>query len=163
MKHLVTSSALALALAALLASCGGRSTGPASVGNAAAATGDVPVTAGIHACQFVVDGEAYGPHRCDVVPGPLTQLDKRSGWEFTGTLAGVGGAIRLTGETGCSYEPDGCRQAFSVDLRHDGATWRGPVVTDAVDPAWFLKGSSFELTDEAGYGGTPYGGATYGD
>ena len=155
MDHRVT----ALVLSGLLTSCAGKAPAPATVGNAGGA-GAVPVAAGAHACQFVVDGTPYGPHRCDVSDGAL---DKVSGMEtFNGVLTATGAGLTLEGTMLCGPMATACGQAFSVALTKEGPTWRGPVVASGGQGDWFLAGSTFELTDDAGYGGAMYGGESYG-
>ncbi len=152
------------ALLALAVACGGKAApGTGTVGNtadpAAAATAVVP--AGIHACQFIVNGETYGPHRCDVAAGSPATIDKRSGMEpFTGTLAASADGVMLTATIGCGDMTMTCDVPFSAALVHDGDTWRGPVVpAQGGGGEWFLDGATFELTDAPGYGGATYGDA----
>ncbi|MEZ4401435.1 MAG: hypothetical protein R3B06_15525 [Kofleriaceae bacterium] len=154
--HATTSIVSALAIAGLVTSCGGAAKPTSIVGNTGAA-GMMPA-AGMHGCQFVADGVAYGPHRCDVAPG---RLDKLSGMEtFAGTLTPAGDGVQLSATLDCGPMATACGQTFTVALRREGDTWRGPVT--ASDSGWFLAGSTFEITDAAGYGGAGYGGAGYG-
>ncbi len=144
-------------LIAGLASCGkpAPATGPSNTTGAGAGLAD-----GIHACQFIVGGDAYGPHRCDVNGG---SLDKRSGLEhFTGTLRPGAEGPRLEATMACGDLSSECGRTFTVDLRRDGGVWRGPVVAAPGPESWLLDGSAFEIDDAAGYGGDSYGGDSYG-
>ncbi|HVV84191.1 MAG TPA: hypothetical protein VHE35_14060 [Kofleriaceae bacterium] len=162
MKHTVTFTSL---LVVALAACGGKSK-PAVANGGGGGAGVLAV--GTHACHFVVNGEAYGEHRCDVVAGAPIQLQKLSGMEtFNGTLTASGGNLQLAGEMGCGDMVAKCQQAFTVDLKRDGAGWSGTVTpkggADASAGAgagdWWLSGATFEVDDAAGYGGEPYGSA----
>ncbi len=146
-------------LLAGLASCtkpAATTTGPSNT----PAAGGTAITEGIHGCQFIVGGDAYGPHRCDVT---ATTIEKRSGMEpFTGTLTPGADGPRLDATMGCGDMSTSCDRTFSVELRRDGAVWRGPVVAGPGPESWLLDGSSFEIDDAAGYGGDGYGGDGYG-
>jgi len=159
-SSLVTSlAALAsVGLVALLAACGGKAAPAGTVGNASTAASVVP--AGVHACQFIVDGQAYGPHRCDVTPGATLKLDKVSGMEqFSATLAESPDGLTLTGEIACTDMTTGCHQAFTAVLKKEADAWRGAVTAVGGAADWWLAGATFELTDAAGYGGATYGDA----
>lgn len=155
MKRSFIASALVLASAA----CGGTSTGATGPGARS------PIPIGIHGCHFVVGGETYGQHRCDVVAGDAVQLDKRSGMEtFTGTLEVVGDVLRLSADLACGAVAEQCGQSFSVDLKKEGKAWKGQVVPAAAVETegasageWWLAGSTFEIDAAAGYGGETYG------
>lgn len=145
-------------LAAALAGCTAKSSTPTAPNNTSGAAS--PIADGIHGCQFLVGGDAYGPHRCDVAGA---SLDKRSGMEmFTGTLTPGADGPRLDATMGCGDMSTECGRTFSVELRRDGGTWRGAVVAAPGPESWLLDGSSFEIDDAAGYGGDGYGGDAYG-
>lgn len=116
---------------------------------------------GIHGCQFIVGGDAYGPHRCDVGSGGL---DKRSGLElFSGKLTPSGDGLRLDGTMACGDLSTSCDRTFTVELRRDGGVWRGPVVPAPGPESWLLDGGTlFEIDAADGYGGDGYGGDGYG-
>lgn len=146
-------------LLAGLASCS-KSTPATAPSNSTGA--GATIADGIHGCQFIVGGDAYGPHRCDVGSGGL---EKRSGMElFSGTLTpGVDGPRLDATMSSCGDQSVACERAFSVELRRDGAVWRGPVVAAPGPESWLLDGGTlFELDDAAGYGGDSYGGESYG-
>ena len=124
--------------------------------------GGATIADGIHGCQFIVGGDAYGPHRCDVGGG---SLEKRSGMElFSGTLTPGADGPRLDARmSSCGDQSVPCERSFSVELRRDGAVWRGPVVPAPGPESWLLDGGTlFEIDDAAGYGGDGYGGDGYG-
>lgn len=150
MKLALTSSLL------LLAACGGKTTPPTGT----ASEGGPSIPAGIHGCAFILDGVTYGPHRCDVAAGTL---DKLSGMElFAGTLAETPDGVLLTGKGACTEMATACDQTFTVTMKKDGASWRGPVQAPE-GSTWWLAGATFEVNHAAGYGGDGYGGAAYGD
>lgn len=140
-----------------LAACGGKSKPPAGGGTEPPAAAAIPD--GIHGCQFVVDGNPFGPHRCDIAGATL---DKRSGMElFSGTLAATADGVVLTATATCTDTTEGCNEPFTVTMKKDGGTWRGPVAAQE-GSTWWLANATFEIDDAAGYGGEGYGGATYG-
>ena len=144
-------------LLAGLASCAkpAPATGPSNTGGGTATIAD-----GIHGCQFIVGGDAYGPHRCDVTGGAIA---KRSGMEhFSGTLSAGDEGPRLEATMACGDLSSACDRTFTVELRRDGGVWRGPIVAAPGPESWLLDGSSFEIDDAAGYGGAGYGGDGYG-
>jgi hypothetical protein len=147
MKHL----AISLGLGALFISCGGKANPASSGGATAPAPSAASIPDGIHGCTFTdTDGYTYGPHRCDVAEGTIEKL---SGMElFTGTLTPSGDGVLLEG---LGAAP------FTIELKREGAGWRGPVVLGK-GGEWWLAGATFEITHDAGYGGDTYGGATYG-
>jgi hypothetical protein len=146
-------SITALVLAAAASSCGGPS-------GSSTPKSSTPIPVGIHGCHFVVDGTAYGQHRCDVVVGDALHLDKLSGMEvFAGTLEAIDGVLRLSADMACAAGVEECMQPFTADLKRDGGTWKGQVTSTGGDPAWWLNNSTFELEDAAGYGGATYGAA----
>ena len=151
MKHPVL---VCCALAAL-ASCGGKSNAPtAQVGGAAAG----PVAAGIHACHFVIDGEPYGQHRCDVSAGDSLRLQKASGMEtFDGTLTPMDGGLHLTAKTQCAEDVVPCEHAFEAHLKQDGGAWKGEVQRTGGPENWWIAGATFVLDDSTAYGGQHYG------
>ncbi len=161
MNRTVTVAAIVpLLLSSLAISCGGKA--PPAAGGPVANTGGETdtVPAGIHACQFVLEGNAYGPHRCDVAAGTPIKIDKVSGMEpFSGTITKAAAGLELTAAIGCGDMSVACHQAFTVVLIKDGDTWRGPVVASGGEPGWWLAGATFELVDSAGYGGATYGDA----
>jgi hypothetical protein len=155
MNHvlLIASSSL------LLVACGGKSPPPAGGGGSTEAPAAAAIPAGIHGCQFVVEGYAYGPHRCDIAG---SQFDKLSGMElFSGTLAETADGVVLTAKATCSDMATACDETFTVTMKKEGASWRGPVAAQE-GSTWWLAGATFEVDHPAGYGGEGYGGAMYG-
>jgi hypothetical protein len=148
---------------AVAAACGGKSTSPTGVGNTGG--GGEPAAAtmpsvGIHACWFTESGQPYGEHRCDVTAGEPMHLDKVSGMEtFEGTLASGADGVVLTGTIGCGEMATACKQTFTVNLTRTDDVWSGQV---RPVEEWWLKGATFSITHQAGYGGDSYGGDTYG-
>jgi hypothetical protein len=124
-KHLFTSSLLAGACALASSGCGGKapaSSGPGGGGGGGGGGDAALVSPGIHGCQFVVDGYAYGPHRCDVAGGTL---DKASGMEtFRATLTPTADGLRVDGTMLCGAMATACDRTFTAVLRDDGGTWR---------------------------------------
>lgn len=159
MKHTVTFASLfSIAVVGALAGCGGKS--KAAVGNAAGGAGAALLPVGIHACHFIVGGEPYGEHRCDVTAGDPVRLDKVSGMEaFGGTLAPMGTGLHLTAGMGCGPMVTVCDQQFSVMLEKTDGGWSGAVVPKDTTAPWWLAGSTFVIDDATGYGGATYGDA----
>jgi hypothetical protein len=152
MNHFVRSLCLGL----LVASCGGKAAPAGGSTTAAPAASALP--AGIHGCAFTVDGETYGPHRCDIAEG---RIDKLSGMElFTGTFTESADTLTVTAKGTCSDMGTNCDGPFTLTLTHAGSSWTGPV--SGAKPDWWLASATFSVTDAADYGGDTYGGAGYG-
>jgi hypothetical protein len=158
MKQFVSACTLTAALLAL-AACGGQST--ATVGNSGGGgTAKVGIPGGIHGCRFVIGGDEYAEHRCDVDGAALHKL---SGMEtFKGTLTPMAAGLHLSAEMDCGAMVDKCNQQFDAHLVNQGGTWRGEVKPRGGEGGWWLAGATFELDDSTAYGGANYGGASYG-
>jgi hypothetical protein len=160
----IARSSVPLALSLLLA-CGGKAAprgepvGNTVVAGSAAAAEPSPVPVGIHGCQFIVDNQPYGPHRCDVGGAGGSTLEKVSGMEtFTATLSEKQDELVVTGTMGCGDMVTACHQTFTATLHKENGAWKGPVVSEEGKPDWWLNGATFELDDDTGYGGARYGG-----
>lgn len=150
MTFIVRTSALALVLAAA-ASCGGKSSTPTA--NVGAAAG--PVASGIHGCHFIIDGDPYGEHRCDV---DGLRLQKTSGMEtFDGMLTPKDGGLHLTAKVQCAEDIVPCEHAFEAHLTQEGGAWKGQVQRTGGPENWWVAGATFVMDDSTAYGGQHYG------
>lgn len=139
----------------LAAACGGSKHPSNTVGNTGG-TGTPGLADGGYACEFLLDGNAMGPHHCTVTGG---KLDKTTGFEpFSGTLSGDSTTVHVDAQIGCHELSVKCHQPFSLTLTHgEGGIWRGAVENkDGSD--WWLNKAQFEIGPEGSLGGETYGG-----
>jgi len=152
-----------LIITAALASCGGKSKGTSAVGNSAgggAAASPIPL--GIHGCHFIIDGDAYGQHRCDVTDeGGTLRVEKKSGMEtFSATATPMANGVHLKGDFDCGVLGPDCNHGFEAHLTNQGGSWQGtvePTGEGQTADNWWIASSTFVLDDAAGYGGATYG------
>lgn len=155
----LATASVSIVASALLA-CGGKSTPAVGNSSSTGGGGDAMIPVGIHACHFVINGDSYGTHRCDVVDGAPLVLEKLSGMEtFTATIASTHYGARLDGAMSCGEMVDKCAQTFSAELRKQGSAWVGEIVPQGHDGPWWLAGATLHVDDAAGYGGATYGDA----
>lgn len=133
----------------LLGACGGKA---ASSGGGSGPAAKAPIADGNHMCRFIIDGQPWNEHRCEVAGGSLRKL---SGWEqFDATFTVKDGALAVSGQGGSDADRS---TEFQMTLTHDGTSWKG-TVTPAGESEWWPANSTFEIVDDAGYGGAEYGG-----
>ena len=134
-----------------LGACGGKSA-PATSGPAATAA----IAEGNHMCRFIIEGQPWNEHRCQVTGGSLNKL---SGWEqFDASFAVKGDQLEVQGNGGSDADRS---TPFSMTLTRDGGSWKGTVVP-AGPTEWWPANAVFEIVDATGYGGNAYGGDSYG-
>lgn len=147
----MTRALLSTAILVTVAACGGKST-PAQ----ATPTATVALVDGNHMCRFIIDGQPWNEHRCEVADGSLRKL---SGWEqFDASLTAQGDALVVDGKGGSDADRS---TPFRMTLTRDGGSWKGTVVPDGPTD-WWPANAVFEIIDAAGYGGDAYGGDAYG-
>jgi hypothetical protein len=132
----------------LLGACGGK---PASTGTGPAAAA-AAIPEGNHMCRFIIGGQPWNEHRCQVTGGSLNKL---SGWEqFDASFAVRGDTLEVQGNGGSDADRG---TPFTMTLTRDGGSWKGTLVP-AGATEWWPANSTFEIVNDPGYGGDTYGG-----
>ena len=131
----------------LLGACGGKATSSGS----GPAPAPAVIPEGNHMCRFIIDGQPWNEHRCQVAGGALNKL---SGCEqFDASFTARDGAIEVQGQGGSDADRG---TSFSMTLTREGDAWKGTVVP-AGATEWWPANSVFEIVNDAGYGGATYG------
>lgn len=131
-----------------VAACGGKS----KSGGAGPAPAKAAIADGNHMCRFIIDGQPWNEHRCEIAGGSLKKL---SGWEqFDASFTEQGGSLVVDGQGGSDADRS---TSFRMTLTRDGESWKGTVVPSG-PTEWWPANATFEIVDAAGYGGDTYGG-----